>query len=126
MFKGYFEMFERDRDFSSRDTKEVFWRSAGLDIIIWAVMAILAIIFNDMLIFWGAVAVLYLAVTFSARLALWFRRMHDTGIKGTFSLVILIPVIGAIALLFVFLSDSQPKNNAYGEYQKPKKKAKKK
>lgn len=122
MIKAYLEMFERDREFSTRQTKEDFWRSACIDIIIWAIIVLLAIIFADMLIFWGAVAVLYLAVTFSARLALWFRRMHDTGIKGTFSLAFLIPVLGVLALLFIFMSDSQPKNNAYGEYVKPTKK----
>ena len=125
MLKAYFEMFERDREFSTRQAKEDFWRSACIDIIIWAIIALLAIIFSDMLIFWGVAATLYLLATFSARLALWFRRMHDTGIKGTFSLVILIPVLGVIALLFVFMSDSQPKDNAYGEYVKPPKKKKK-
>ena len=78
MIKAYFEMFERDREFSTRQTKEDFWRSACIDIIIWAIIALLAILFSDMLIFWGAVAILYLLATFSARLALWFRRMHDT------------------------------------------------
>ncbi|MBQ8784002.1 MAG: DUF805 domain-containing protein [Clostridia bacterium] len=125
MIKAYFEMFERDREFSTRQTKEDFWRSACIDIIIWSALAILAIIFKDIIIFWGAVAILYLLVTFSARLALWFRRMHDTGIRGTFSLAILIPVLGVLALLFIFMSDSQPKNNVYGEYVKPPKKKKK-
>lgn len=125
MLRAYFEMFERDRDFSTRQTKEDFWRSACIDIIIWAVLAILTIIFKDMMIFFAAVAILYLLVTFSARLALWFRRMHDTGIRGTFSLAILIPVLGVLALLFIFMSDSQPKNNVYGEYVKPEKKKKK-
>ncbi len=125
MIKAYFEMFERDREFSTRQTKEDFWKSACIDIIIWATIALLAIIFSDMLAFWGAVATIYLLTTFSARLALWFRRMHDTGIRGTFSLVILIPVLGVVALLFIFMSDSQPKNNIYGEYVKPAKKKKK-
>ncbi len=125
MIKAYFEMFERDREFSTRQTKEDFWRSACIDIIIWTALAILAIIFNDIIIFWAIVATLYLLTTFSARLALWFRRMHDTGIKGTFSLAILIPVLGVLALLFIFMSDSQPKDNIYGKYIKPAKKKKK-
>ena len=85
-------------------------------------------IFNDIGIIFICIAAVYLLDTFSARLALWFRRMHDTGIKGTFSLVVLIPLLGALALLFVFMSDSQPKNNVYGEYiaEEPKKKKAKK
>ena len=124
MFKAYFEMFERDRDFSSRQGKEAFWRSACIDVIIWVLLALFCIIFDEIRIFFAAVAILYLLITFSARLALWFRRMHDTGIKGSFSLVILIPVIGVLALLFIFMSDSHPKDNIYGKYEKPKKKIK--
>ena len=122
MFRAYFEMFERDRDFSSRENKENFWRSACIDIIIWSALALFTIIFKEIRIFFLIVAILYLLVTFSARLALWFRRMHDTGIKGTFSLVILIPVLGVIALMFIFMSDSQPKDNYWGPYDKKKKK----
>ncbi len=125
MLNAYFEMFERDREFSTRQTKEDFWKSACIDIIIWSVLATLTIVFRDMIIFWAVVATLYLLTTFSARLALWFRRMHDTGIRGTFSLAILIPVLGALALLFIFMSDSQPKNNIYGEYVKSTNKKKK-
>ncbi len=125
MLKAYFEMFERDREFSTRETKNDFWKSACIDIIIWSILMLFLIIFKEIRIFFFAVSIAYLAVTFSARLALWFRRMHDTGIKGSFSLVILIPILGVIALMFVFMSDSQKKNNRWGEYVKERKKKKK-
>ncbi len=122
MLKAYFEMFERDREFSTRENKTDFWKSACIDIIIWSLLALFLIIFKEIRIIFFVIGIAYLAVTFSARLALWFRRMHDTGIKGTFSLVILVPVLGVIALMFVFMSDSQKKNNRWGEYVKEKKK----
>ncbi len=121
MLKAYFEMFERDREFSTRETKNDFWKSACIDIIIWSILILFLIIFKEIRIFFLAVSIAYLTVTFSARLALWFRRMHDTGIKGSFSLVILIPILGVIALMFVFMSDSQKKNNRWGEYVKERK-----
>ncbi len=124
MLKAYFEMFERDREFSTRQTKNDFWKSACLDIIIWSTLMLCLIIFNEIRIVFLVISILYLAVTFSARLALWFRRMHDTGIRGNFSLVILIPVLGVIALMFVFMSESQKKNNQWGEYKKEKRKSK--
>ena len=126
MLKNYFNMFELDRDFSSRTARKEFWRAALPDVIIWALLIAFYFIFNDIGIIFICIAAVYLLDTFSARLALWFRRMHDTGIKGTFSLVVLIPLLGALALLFVFMSDSQPKNNVYGEYiaEEPKKKKK--
>lgn len=128
MLKNYFNMFELDRDFSSRTTRKEFWRTALPDIIIWVVITAFYFIFMDVGIIFICIAAVYLLDTFSARLALWFRRMHDTGIKGTFSLVCLIPLLGALALLFVFMSDSQPKDNIYGKYiaENAKKKKQKK
>ena len=78
-------------------------------------------IFNDVGFIFISAAALYLADTFVSRLALWIRRLHDTGLKGTFAFVIFIPVLGILALLFVFMSDSQPKKNAYGPYVDQKK-----
>ena len=48
-------------------------------------------------------------------LAVFWRRMHDTGKSGWNILLILIPVLGAL-LLFIFLCvDSMPGANAYGQ-----------
>ena len=131
MLKDYFNMFDCDRDFSSRTPRKEFWRAALPDVIIWLLAIVFYFVFSDIRIIFIFIAALYLIDTFSARLALWFRRMHDTGLKGTFSLVGLIPIIGALALLFVFMSDSQPKSNIYGDYvaepvKKKKSKPKKK
>ena len=121
MLKHYFETFERDREFNTRTDRVEFWKASMPDVIMWAVLTAFYFIFNDVgFIFIGAAA-LYLADTFVSRLALWIRRLHDTGLKGTFAFVIFIPVLGILALLFVFMSDSQPKKNAYGPYVDPKK-----
>ena len=121
MLKYYFETFERDREFNTRTDRVEFWKASMPDVIMWAVLTAFYFIFNDVgFIFIGAAA-LYLADTFVSRLALWIRRLHDTGLKGTFAFVIFIPVLGILALLFVFMSDSQPKKNSYGPYVDPKK-----
>lgn len=120
MLKYYFETFERDREFNTRTGRVEFWRALMPDVIMWALLTAFYFIFNDVgFIFIGAAA-LYLADTFVSRLALWIRRLHDTGLKGTFAFVIFIPVLGILALLFVFMSDSQPKKNAYGPYVEQK------
>jgi len=48
-------------------------------------------------------------------LALIVRRLHDTGRKGTYYFMILIPVVGGILMLIRLAEDSQPGANAYGE-----------
>ncbi|WP_367268216.1 DUF805 domain-containing protein [uncultured Thiohalocapsa sp.] len=40
--------------------------------------------------------------------------MHDTGRTGWWYLLILIPIIGALVLIFFFVQDSQPGTNAHG------------
>ncbi len=42
------------------------------------------------------------------------RRLHDIGKSGWWYLIALIPIIGALILLFFFVTDSQAGENAYG------------
>ena len=116
MLKEYFASFEKDREFSGRTGRKEFWRAAVPDIILWALMILFYFIFPDVNLIFVGTAALYLLVTFTSRLAMWIRRLHDTGVNGTFCLVIIIPVLGILALLFIFLSDSQPKDNMFGPY----------
>jgi uncharacterized membrane protein YhaH (DUF805 family) len=47
-------------------------------------------------------------------LAVAVRRLHDTGRKGTYYFMVLIPLVGAILLLVRLAEDSQPGPNQYG------------
>ena len=47
-------------------------------------------------------------------LAVTVRRLHDTGRSGWWLLVALVPLIGALVLLFFMLSAGKPETNAYG------------
>ena len=123
MFSAFLKTFDYDRDFSSRTTRKDFWKASWLDIIIWAVLIVSYFCFKEINLLYVVLAVLYLLVTLTSRFALWVRRLHDTGLKGTFAFAALVPVLGIFALLFVFMSDSQPKDNIYGKYvPAPKKK----
>ena len=87
MLKHYFETFERDREFNARTGRVEFWRASMPDVIIWALLTAFYFIFNDVGFIFISAAALYLADTFVSRLALWIRRLHDTGLKGTFAFV---------------------------------------
>lgn len=127
MFSSYLKTFEKDRDFSSRTTRQEFWKASWIDIIVWVVLIFSYFCFKEINLLYVILAALYFLVTLTSRFALWVRRLHDTGIKGTFAFAALVPVLGAFALLFVFMSDSQPKDNIYGKYvPETKKKSKKK
>ena len=61
---------------------------------------------------------LFSVLVFLPGLAVAVRRLHDTGKSGWMYLVAFIPVIGAIWLLVLFCTDSQPGANEYGENPK--------
>jgi uncharacterized membrane protein YhaH (DUF805 family) len=63
---------------------------------------------------YGYVYVLYALAVFLPGLAVAVRRLHDVGKSGWFFLIILIPFIGAIWLLVLFFTDSNPGINKYG------------
>jgi uncharacterized membrane protein YhaH (DUF805 family) len=63
-------------------------------------------------------ALVYSLAVLIPSLAVWVRRMHDTGRTGWWLLVVLVPFIGVIALLVFSVQDSQPGTNAYGKNPK--------
>lgn len=46
--------------------------------------------------------------------AVGVRRLHDTGRSGWWTLIIFVPLIGALALIYFAVRDSEPGDNAYG------------
>ena len=62
----------------------------------------------------GLLGGIYALVVLLPWLAVSIRRLHDTGKRGWWFLVVLIPVIGGIWLFFLLVTDSQPGANQYG------------
>ena len=67
---------------------------------------------------YGFVYLSYILAVFIPGLAAAVRRLHDIGKSGWMILVALIPLAGAIWLLVLLLTDSNPGENAYGSNQK--------
>ncbi|MDR1268788.1 MAG: DUF805 domain-containing protein [Planctomycetaceae bacterium] len=47
-------------------------------------------------------------------IAVMVRRLHDIGKSGWWSLIVFVPIVGAIVLLIWSIRDSQPGSNQYG------------
>lgn len=56
----------------------------------------------------------YAIAVFIPGLAVSVRRLHDVGKSGWMLLIALIPIIGAIWLLVLYVTDSEPYTNSYG------------
>ena len=59
----------------------------------------------------GALSGLYTLIVFLPSLAVSVRRLHDTGHSGWYYLLTFIPILGALFLLYFFVSDSAPEEN---------------
>lgn len=46
------------------------------------------------------------------------RRLHDVGKSGWWYLIILVPLVGAIYLIYLYASDGKPEANKWGESPK--------
>lgn len=57
---------------------------------------------------------LYFLLTFLPGLAVMVRRLHDVGKSGWMFFIALVPIIGAIWLLVLFVKDSESGENKYG------------
>lgn len=66
----------------------------------------------------GIIGGLYWLAVFLPTLGVGVRRLHDTGRSGWWLVIVLIPIIGAIVLLFFLVKDSDPEANKYGDNPK--------
>jgi uncharacterized membrane protein YhaH (DUF805 family) len=59
-------------------------------------------------------SLIFALATLLPSLAVAVRRLHDTGRRGWWILIALVPLVGIIVLLVFYVQDSQPGENQYG------------
>lgn len=116
----YLNAFRNYANFEDRASRTDYWMF-GLFNIVFAIIAYsIDLIFN--LSFekmgFGPFYILYALVAFIPGLAVATRRLHDVGKSGWYLFLALIPIIGAIWLIVLFATDSEPEENFYGENPK--------
>ena len=67
---------------------------------------------------YGYIYLIYVLAVFIPGLSVSVRRLHDVGKSGWMYFIVLIPIIGAIWLLVLFITDSQVGSNKWGENPK--------
>jgi len=63
---------------------------------------------------YGPIYGIYALAVIIPSLAVAVRRLHDVSKSGWFLLIVLIPLVGAIWLLILYLTDGKLGNNEYG------------
>jgi uncharacterized membrane protein YhaH (DUF805 family) len=107
-------------DFEGRARRKEYWMYT----LFYIIFAVVAIVLDMILGFttddlgYGLLYILYVLAMLIPTLAVSIRRLHDVGKSGWMILVGFIPIIGAIWLIILFVSDSNPGVNQYGENPK--------
>ena len=91
-------------DFNGRATRSEYWWF----ILFCVIVQVLAACFSSTL------ANLIALALFLPSLAVAIRRLHDVTKSGWFILIGLIPIIGFLVLIYVYIQPSTPGNNIYG------------
>ena len=103
--------------FSGRARRKEYWMFTLFNIIFYITAMILDNILGTAIedVGWyGLFYILYALAVLIPSLAVLVRRLHDVGKSGWMILVSLIPLIGAIWLLVLMVTDSHPGENQYG------------
>ena len=113
----YLKVLKQYADFNGRARRKEYWMFALFNMIFGGIAMgldnILGIGFGEIGVY-GPLYILYTLAVFIPGLAVVVRRLHDVGNSGWMMLIALIPLIGAIWLLVLMLTDSNFGENEYG------------
>lgn len=114
--KWYLLALSKYAVFTGRSRRTEFWFFALFNFI-FAIAAmvldmILGITFGG--IGYGPIYVIYVLAMLIPGIAVAVRRLHDVGKSGFMLFIAIIPIIGAIWLLVLYVTDSMPGDNEYG------------
>jgi uncharacterized membrane protein YhaH (DUF805 family) len=116
----YLKVLKQYADFSGRARRKEYWMFILFNMIFGIIAMIIDNVFGIAMeaIGYGPVYIVYSLVMLIPALAVGVRRLHDVGKSGWMTLIILIPIIGAIWLLVLLCSDGQQGPNKWGENPK--------
>jgi len=124
--KWYLQVLKKYAVFSGRSRRKEYWMFTLFNIIIpIVILTIIALLLGDLSdlqpqkgeggsSFYRLFYIIYNLAVFIPGLAVSVRRLHDIGKSGWMILIALIPLIGAIWLLVLMVTDSIPGENKYG------------
>jgi uncharacterized membrane protein YhaH (DUF805 family) len=103
LFNHFIRGLRLSLNFNGRTGRSGFWYFTLFQILILVVLQIVS----------KSLADLALLVFLMPTLAIWFRRLHDTGRSGLWLLVGLIPLVNLVLIYFAIL-ESHPGENSWG------------
>lgn len=123
-FSHYFLDTVKNRfaDFKGRSTRSEYWYFVLFALLISIVLRVIdTFMINPMMGMTpeeatkgGILITVFALAMLLPQIGVGVRRLHDVGMSGWWYLIALVPIIGALILIFFFVKDSQPGENMYG------------
>jgi uncharacterized membrane protein YhaH (DUF805 family) len=115
--KYYLQALSNYANFSGRARRKEYWMFLLFNIIFYIIAMIIDNVLGtaDPETGYGLVYILYALAVFVPGLAVTVRRLHDVGKSGWMYFVVLIPIVGAIWLLVLLVTEGDQSRNEYGE-----------
>lgn len=110
-FDWYLVPLKKYFDFKGRASRKEYWTFVLINQLFYTSFSLLTYYVEHSL---GIVNLIGLIVLVIPSLAVFVRRLHDTGRSGWLFLLVLIPVIGGLISLYFLLQKGKPETNEYG------------
>jgi len=116
----YLLVLKKFADFNGRARRTEYWMFVLFNIIFGIVATVIDNVVGTAIdgMGYGLFYILYMLAVLIPGLAVAVRRLHDTGKSGWMLLVALIPLVGAIWLLVLMVTEGTPGENQYGSNPK--------
>lgn len=116
----YLKVLKKYAVFSGRARRKEYWYFILFNILINIILSVVDGLTGnfDPATNMGLLSGVYTLAILIPSIAVSVRRLHDTGRKGWWILISLVPLIGAIVLLIFLVQNSKPGQNQYGENPK--------
>lgn len=117
----YLAALQKYADFNGRARRKEYWFFTLFNVLFAIVAFVLDHVTGLVIagIGYGPIYLFYTLAFFIPGLAVAVRRLHDVGKSGWMVLISLIPLVGAIWLLILMVTEGQPEENEYGPAPKP-------
>ena len=111
----YLKVINSYFDFNGRSRRMEYW----MFVLINSIISVFCILLDSMLgtvwsIGYGPIYIGYGLAVFVPGLAVAIRRLHDIGKSGWYYLLFIIPIIGPIWLIIIFVTEGEQGDNKYG------------
>ncbi|MCL6220270.1 DUF805 domain-containing protein [Zunongwangia pacifica] len=118
--KWYLKAFRQYSDFNGRARRKEYFMFGLFNALFSIICMLISFGLSNLLesSIFISIYVLYTLASLLPSLAVSVRRMHDIGKSGWMLLVSFIPLVGAIWMLMLLITDSDPQNNQYGSNPK--------